>query len=296
VLISALTAADAARLGALCGEALDLPEDAAEAASVVGRLLSPPAGRRTAWLGAGDDGVVLASMSQREPGVGHVDLLAVRPAARGRGTGSALLRAAERALAGLGAGEVRLAGNLPCYAWPGVDVRYTPAMCLAVRHGYTDSGTAWNMTAPLAGLAADDAAQRRLHAAGVEPRRAGPADAPVLTRWVEATWPGWGWEVGQSLDRPGAGCHVAWRDGTPVGFAAYGALRPSVFGPMGTDPDAEGLGIGRVLLRRCLVEQRERLGLTSAQIGWAGPLGFYARTVGARVGRVFWLYRKVLTG
>ncbi|NUP67682.1 MAG: GNAT family N-acetyltransferase, partial [Nonomuraea sp.] len=75
-------------------------------------------------------------------------------------------------------------------------------------------------------------------------------------------------------------------------FAAWGA-RPAWFGPMGTAPDARGLGLGGVLLRRCLADQRAA-GQASAQIGWVGPLRFYSRAVGARAERVFWLYRRDL--
>ena len=104
---------------------------------------------------------------------------------------------------------------------------------------------------------------------------------------------GWAWEVAESLNRPGAGCYVAVRDGEILGFAAYGANRPSWFGPMGTAPAAEGLGVGRVLLRRCLTDQRAG-GLTSAQIGWAGPISFYSNAVDARLERIFWIYSKTL--
>ncbi|MFD0784037.1 GNAT family N-acetyltransferase, partial [Micromonospora azadirachtae] len=56
-------------------------------------------------------------------------------------------------------------------------------------------------------------------------------------------------------------------------------------------PAAEGSGIGGVLLRRCLRDQRAA-GHDSAQIGWVGPVPFYSRSAGARIERVFFLYRK----
>jgi GNAT superfamily N-acetyltransferase len=230
-------------------------------------------------------------MNGNDPGLGHVELLAVVPEARRRGVGTALLAAVEERLAALGAARVRLGGNPPCYAWPGIDVRYTPAVCLARRSGYKVTDTAWNMTADLArenrGAAADEA---RLDAAGVKVLTAG-GDAPA---WVRGIWgDGWAWEVEESLERPGAGCYVAVRDGEILGFAAYGANRPSWFGPMGTAPAAEGLGVGRVLLRRCLADQRAA-GHGTAQIGWAGPIGFYSKAVAARLERIFWIYTKTL--
>ena len=276
----------------LLGRALDLPEDAAEADGIAARLAAPPSGRAVAHLAADDgSGLIFASINDADPGLGHVELLAVRPTARRRGIGAALLRAAEDRLADLGAERVQLGGNPPCYAWPGIDVRYTPAVCLARRAGYKLSDTAWNMTVDLTLRSAEAAGdEARLEAAGVKVL---PADGDT-PQWVRSIWgDGWAWEVEQSLDRRGAGCYVAMRDGEILGFAAYGANRPSWFGPMGTAPAAEGLGVGRVLLRRCLADQRAG-GHTSAQIGWAGPIAFYSKAVAARLERIFWIYTKTL--
>lgn len=296
----------------LCTEALHLPEDAAEAAHIVRRLY--PGGRSgpVAWSGGGASvarvavgdagavvGVVLASLSYRDPAVGHIDLVAVRPALQRRGIGRALLAAAETALAAAGAREVRIAGNLP-YAWPGIDVRYTPAVCAALALGYQHESTAWNMTVDLSTpdaprLLDTGPAERRLAAGGVTVRRATVHDVPALAGFIHANFSeGWAWEVEQSIGRDGAGCHLAADEGGRIlGFAAYGALRPSLFGPTGTAPAARGSGIGGVLLRRCLADQRAA-GHTRVQIGWVGPVPFYSRTVGAYIERVFFLYRKEL--
>jgi GNAT superfamily N-acetyltransferase len=285
-MIADLTDVEAA--AALCGKALDLPEDAAEAAVSVRRLADPPAGRHVVRLSAGDSGVGFGSISAG--GVGCIELLAVAPQARLRGVGRSLITALEQRLAGLGATEIRLGANPPCYVWPGIDVRYTAAVCAAQRLGYELADTAWNMTVDLSTVDLVPGDEDRLAAAGIEVRSADASAVP----WVRATWTdGWAWELAQSIDRPGAGAYVAWRDGEPLGFAAYGGNRPSWFGPMGTAPAAEGLGVGRVLLRRCLADQRA-YGLSTAQIAWAGPLGFYSRAVGARVERIFWMYSKQL--
>ena len=173
-----------------------------------------------------------------------------------------------------------LAGTRRTTRWPGIDVRYTPAVCAALALGYQQDRTAWNMTADLSydgspALRSTEAAERRLADQGITVRRAEPADLPALTAFARTTFGGsWDAELAGSVGRDGAGCHLAERGGEVLGFAAYGSSRPSWFGPMGTAPAAEGSGIGGVLLRRCLRDQ-QAAGLTRAEIGWVGPVPFY---------------------
>ncbi|MEV4456203.1 GNAT family N-acetyltransferase [Microbispora sp. NPDC049633] len=271
--------------------------DAADAPLVVRRLAAPPPERRWTVLSTpGREGVVFASLGADGAGhvTGHVDLIAVDPAAQGRGIGRALVGAAEEWMRAHGAAESRFAGNPPCYAWPGIDVRYTPAACLAERLGYEQYRVAWNMTAGLPARydeAEHEADLVKLAAAGVTVAAA--ADRARIVAFVREQWNDkWAWEAEQASGLHYASRDGAERDGEILGFAAWGA-RPLWFGPMGTAEAARGLGVGRVLLRRCLAEQAAA-GQTSTQIGWVGPLRFYSRAVGARAERVFWLYRRPL--
>jgi mycothiol synthase len=301
-LISELTEDDVPAVVALCGAALDLPEDAAEAAEIVLRLRETTGTdgwsrqpRRLAGFLAttavGDViGVVLGSVSHRDPSIGHVDLVAVHPQERRRGIGRALMARIEGALAGLGAGDMVIAGNAPYYAWPGIDVRYTAAMCAATAFGFEQDQPAWNMTADLTGDVPEVAPIE-----GVTLRRAVPGDLAALVEFTLRTFgSGWAGEITHSVGRDHAGCHLALDEkGEILGFAAYGSSRPSWFGPMGTVPAARGRGVGRALLLRCLADQRAA-GYDRVQIGWVGPVPFYSGAVGARVERVFQLYRKQL--
>jgi GNAT superfamily N-acetyltransferase len=291
--VAAPADAELAEAGEVARAALTF--DAGEAAALVRRLADPPAGRRWTMLLTGG-GVAMASLSGKDRAVGHIDLLAVHPAARGAGRGRELVRAAEEWLRSEGAERARFAGNPPCYAWPGIDVRYTAAAALAERLGYELAGTAWNMTADLAADLSVDDDLPRLAGRGVRVRAAGTegtagtegADRARVTAFVREHWnDSWAWEVANA-----AGVHYAELDGRVLAFAAWGA-RPAWFGPMGTAPEARGLGLGRVLLRRCLADQRAA-GQRTAQIGWVGPLGFYSRAVGARAERVFWQYGREL--
>jgi mycothiol synthase len=327
-----LTDDDVPGVVALCRTALDLPEDAAEAAEIVLRLRErtgtegwAPAPRRlagfiavapggsgpaagggalsgepTAASGGRLVGVVLGSISHRDGSIGHIDLIAVDPRERRRGIGRVLVSRIEGALARLGAGEVVIAGNAPFYAWPGIDVRYTPAMCAAMALRYEQDQTGWNMTADLTiegspALRPTASSEQRLAADGITIRRAGTEDLPALREFALVNFGSqWAGEISHSVGREGAGCHVAVNATNAImGFAAYGSSRPSMFGPMGTAPSGQGKGIGGVLLRRCLAEQKAA-GLCASQIGWVGPVPFYSRAVDARIERVFFLYRKHL--
>jgi GNAT superfamily N-acetyltransferase len=260
-----------------------LPGDAQEAEAIV-TLLSRNGFAVTHYVGDTLIGAALLSVGRKHPDAGHVDLLLVDPAHRRRGVARSLLERVEKEARQRGLRSLKVTGNAPNHAWPGVDVRYTAAICALESAGYERTGTAWNMTAPL-----PVPGPERTPPAGVTVRPATEADLPAVLEMVGAQWgPAWATEVERA-----AGVHVALRDGAPIAFAAWGGCRPSWFGPMGTLPNATGLGLGGVLLRRCLDDQA-KLGLSSAQIGWVGPVPFYSNAVGAYIERVFFLFEKSL--
>ncbi|WP_194922964.1 GNAT family N-acetyltransferase [Catenulispora pinisilvae] len=231
-----------------------------------------------------------------QPATGHVELIVVGPEHREQGHGRALLAELERRLVTVGAARLRIRGNPPNFAWPGIDIRYTPAVCLAAAAGYERLLDANSMLVNLA--AADLATEQdveRLAEAGIEVRRGRPEDEAALRAWSDEEFGGtWGQEAAMALRKDPPTLHVAVRDGAFLGFAGHGMQRVGMFGPMGTDEAARGLGIGAVLLRRCLADQRAA-GIDVVEIGWVGPARFYSKTVGARLGRVFWAFEKPVT-
>jgi mycothiol synthase len=264
-----------------------LPEDATEAEAIVDVLTRAPVAV-VSMEGNRLVGAALASAGHKDPATAHLDLLLVDPEYRRRGIARALLADLEQALREKGLASVVVKGNAPDYAWPGVDVRYTAAICALQAAGYTHHSTAWNMTARL------PVPEKNLkETKDVEIRRATEADLDSLHAMVSGQWgSAWTAEVERAVLGNG-GVHAAFRDGQPIAFAAWGGCRPSWFGPMGTLPAAKGLGLGSILLRRCLADQAA-LGLDSAQIGWVGPVPFYSHTVGAFIDRVFFLFCKAL--
>jgi mycothiol synthase len=303
---------DLPTLRALAADSLHWDTDAAELVD----LLWPSTETEFALVSEVDGvlvGLALGSLGPepRDPAAvrrGHVNLLAVRPQTRRQGHATALLEAMERRLRGIGAGDVLIGGATPRFAWPGIDVRYTAATCFAEARGYVRQREALNMTVELetaaaAGRLATELDEKRLAKHRITVRKLTEADRAGITPWL-AAWGGtWREETLATLDRETerngwpAGTYVAvLRDGAAnaeyVGFASYGVNRRDWFGPMGTGGELRKLGIGSVLLRRCLNDMRELGRLRTAQIGWVGPVSFYARTVDAYVERVYWMYRR----
>jgi mycothiol synthase len=296
-MIRSAASADLARIQQICADVLDLEPDPSDLPAIMAgsdRRLGVVAETGGDILGA-----CYGSLRSAPGGrlAGHVDLLAVGRLASGRGVGRTLLDRMEELLSERGATEIVLAGNPPVYLWPGVDARYTAMTCLASRAGYERYAEGVDLGVDLAATDLESGPDTEsMAAAGLTVRRADAAESERLVRWLRggpwghSTWPE---EVAATLVHQPAGCHVACRDERYVGFACHGAVRRAWFGPMGTLASERRHGIGSLLLKRCLSDMRAA-GLPIAMIGWAGPVPFYARSVGARVHRVYWLYRKAL--
>lgn len=232
--------------------------------------------------------------------VGYVKFIAVDPRYQRQGIGTGLLARLEERLAEKGVEEIRVSGSAPCYLWPGVDVRYTGAYCFFLARGYTRYSDAVNMRVDLATAPLDTVAdEKHLAEKGIVVRRMEEGDREAVGTWIARTFgENWRWETLATLNRQPVAAFIALQPDSPpgeevIGFAAYAGNRRNWFGPMGTDPRARKLGVGRTLLRLCLRDLRE-MGYTDAQIAWTGPVAFYARTVEARMDRVFYLLRRSL--
>lgn len=297
MIIRSATAADLASIQRVCSDALDLEPDASDLPAILAG-----SDRHFAVVAESQGDIIGACYGSLGTGPrgrlsGHVDLLAVAPRASGHGAGLMLLAGIEELLAERGAADVVLAGNPPVYLWPGIDARYTAMTCLAAHAGFERYADAVDMVVDLQAADLDCAPDTdRLAAAGLTVRRASSTESERLVDWLRAgPWGSSSWpdEAAATLARQPAGCHVACRGEGYVGFACHGSVRRGWFGPMGTIEPERRHGIGSLLLRYCLYDMKAA-GLQVARIGWVGPVGFYTRSVGARVERVYWQYRKAL--
>lgn len=214
--------------------------------------------------------------------VGFVRLVAVAPEARRRGAGCALLSAAETWLVGLGATRLVAGGEAPFYLWPGVDLAATAALCLFEAAGYDDAGAAVNLSCPTQGSPPPG----RAPGVGVAVKRVqDEGEVRAVRTLVDRVWPWWRPELDRGIDR--GTCHGGFADGGgAVGFACHSVNRAGWVGPIGTDPAAQGAGVGAALMGAVCADLATA-GHERAEISWIGPVGFYVRTVGASVSRVF---------
>ena len=227
---------------------------------------------------------------------GYIKLLAVAPQARRSGVGGWLLDVAHFELARMGVTEVRLGESAPNYLWPGLDPRYTEAMLFFENRNYACIGEVYNLSVPLKGISFNPT--RQLTQPNGDPvilRRAEPADKPALDGFLDLHWPPWKPELDRGWRRRPIPIHLAFLGSELLGFAAYDCnnFGTGWFGPMATTQDWQRKGIGRELLLYCLIDLKAQ-GLDHAVIPWVGPVGFYNRTVDARIDRVFYRYEKEL--
>lgn len=281
-------------VASLCARELVLDRDAA---SIPGILMRRPCISLLAVRRCRVAGSCIGAVATDPDGTtdGFIDLLVVDREQQRQGVGRQLADEMEKQLAARGCQQIYLAGHSPYYAWPGIDIHYTAAICLAEDLGYRRQGCEVNMNVDLSHADLDTAAaQDALRSAGIDIRRAVPADDGPLQESLGSTWQqSWIAEIAAALRSRQAGLYLAVQDGRYIGFCTHGLNREHEVGPVGTSPDRRGLGIAGVLLKRCLADQRES-GVTVAELVWAGPLSYFSRTLNATIGRAFWQYEKNL--
>jgi GNAT superfamily N-acetyltransferase len=220
---------------------------------------------------------------------GFVKYVAVLPKARRRGVGTLLLSELERRFQKRECLDVRFGECPPPYVAGGVPMLATEAHCFLLGRGYQRGGTVIDMVADLKAFKADwsEADKKLIKEAGI--RKATAKDAPGIQAMLRSAFPFWALEVQGALDQ--GSVYIALRDGQITAFACADGTHPGWFGPMGTLEVERGRGLGRLLMWKCL-ETLKKGGAKEARIPWVGPIPFYARYAGARLGPVFWTFSK----
>jgi GNAT superfamily N-acetyltransferase len=227
---------------------------------------------------------------------GYIKLMAVERSYRRKGVASFLFQRLEAQFQNERVNLIRIYDAPLNYFMPGIDPRYTEAVCFAMHMGFQRFGDSINMTVDLSKSNWDtEAEEKSLQSKGIEITRPSQDDLQEVLDFVNGDWLLWENEVRMSFADNPPSIHVARLDGQIKAFSAHNANNKgtSWFGPMGTHPDVRGKGIGSILLKRCLKDMKA-MGHKSAIIPWVGPIAFYAHYVNARIDRVFWRYEKKL--
>lgn len=126
---------------------------------------------------------------------------------------------------------------------------------------------------------------RELEGKGFVVKRPIGPEKLIVVDWVKENFGlHWAGEVDASFSNKPISCFVAVdvREGDPklAGFACYDATVRGFFGPTGVLEEYRGVGLGKALL---LVTLRDmfNVGYAYAIIGYAGPVDFYRKAVGA---------------
>ena len=297
--IRELTGNDLPALLDLCTRAL--PLDAFSLPLLHSRIMDEPEHQPSlqlaAWNGDQLVGAMLAGVRDgaQEPSVA-IRLFAVEPSVQRKGVATGLLREIESRVRRDGHRRLTVAQQAPVYFWPGVDVRYTPAICFLEANAYERTGEAINMDVDLS-IRDWDATEveARLATDGYEVRRLQAEDREGFVAWMREAWnPTWAYEALESLKNDPVSTWVATRGETYHAFASYDCTAfAGGFGPTGTDERLRGKGIGTVLFNRCMQDMRA-LGYSKCEVCWTGPVAFYAKAADAWISRVFWSMQKDL--
>ena len=261
-------------VSALCRRCLPEPPGRPELAE---SLFSPE--QAVTVRGAVGVGIVASACVGTE---GYVRLLGVDPGARRQGHGAALLAAAEADLAHLGATSVQVGADPPFYLYPGVETTCTAMLCLLERARYERREANFNMVVDLDAIPADPGG----HAPATDDER------DEITAWMRTHWANWEAEVLRALDH---GTLVISRDDHGIAaFCAYDVNRAGLLGPVAVRGDLWGHGPGQPVLLGAL-HRMKTAGARYIEVAWVGPIRPYA-AVGARISRVFFVYRRSLAG
>ncbi len=140
-----------------------------------------------------------------------------------------------------------------------------------------------DMLVKLYDLAGKDTGSEELLKQGIVLRRVLPPEKGIVTEWVLKHFGDhWRSECDVAISRKPVSCFIAVRGKEILGFACYDVTCRDFFGPTGVSEECRGLGIGKSLLLACMKAMYEE-GYAYAIIGGAGPVEFYAKSVGAVV-------------
>ncbi len=229
---------------------------------------------------------------------GYIKLMAVEKKYRRKGIAKRLFSEIERIMIHRGIKTIRFYSVPGNYFMPGIDPRYTPAVCFAESMGF-ERLQHLDTSNMVVSLKSQNFNTKQIEALwkkkGVDFKRADYDDYSRIINFMQKHFPSWTAEVKNTFNSLPISIHLALKSNEIIAFSAHNAnnFGTGWFGPMGTIERYRGQGIGAVLLKRCLQDIKE-WELERAVIPWVRPIRFYSREVNAVIERVFWQFEKKL--
>lgn len=229
--------------------------------------------------------------------IAYIKFMAVHNNQQRSGLGRDLYVQLEQKFIAQGATTVRFFDVPLNYYMPGIDPRYTKAVCFAEKMGFKRFGDSFNMEVDLKNTHLEtDETEALLRARNITVQRATKSDKAQLLSFIKTHFTLWHHEIKNMYQQHPIAIHIARENGTLIAFSGHSGnnMDRAWFGPMGTDPEKRGRGVGAVLLKRCLHDLRLK-GFDTATIPWVAPIAFYAHHVNAEIERLFWRYEKQIS-
>jgi len=228
--------------------------------------------------------------------VGYIKLLCVDSNERRKGHARMIYENVEQKMKKQGVKQIRVYESFPNYFMPGIDPFYTEAVCFFERLGYQKIGDTSNLVADLSLQNFDTETEEKvLLKEKIIFRRAEMSDKENIIKWLQEKFAAWIGEVSETFTNNPVTLFICELDGKLMAFSAHEGNNKGTgwFGPMGTDTELRGKGIGGILLKKCLKDMKE-MGYVKAIIPWVGPIPFYMHYAESKVERVFWRYEKIM--
>jgi len=228
--------------------------------------------------------------------MGYIKLLCVDSNERRKGYARLLYENVEQKMKTQGIRQIRIYESWPNYFMPGIDPFYTEAICFFERLGYKKIGDTSNLIADLSSQNFDtESEEKKLLNEKITFRRAEISDEENIMKWLQEKFPAWIGEVSSAYQNNPITIFICEHNGNLIAFSAHEGNNKGTgwFGPMGTNTELRGKGIGGILLKKCLKDMKE-MGFVKAIIPWVGPIPFYMHYAESKVERVFWRYEKIL--
>ncbi len=225
---------------------------------------------------------------------GYIKLMVTHKEHRRKGLGKKLFLEIESRLRKRQVSRMRVYDVPYNYYMPGIDPRYTAALSFFETMGFSRFADTSNMIVDLENQDfSTQEAEKILVEKSITIIRADYGDMSDIFLFIDEHFPLWRTEISNAYNSLPVSLHIARQDGQLKAFSGHNGnnFGTGWFGPMGTHPDLRGMGIGGILLKRCLQDMKD-WGLKTSVIPWVGPIRFYSYYANARVDRVFWRYEK----